>query len=76
MICFGPKSSTNAVSEYLAHYHAERNHQGMGNLLIEADEEFVLCLEESTAASDSAECSSTTAAVLREPSHHHFELLE
>jgi len=35
MICFGENSLRNAVREYLAHYHTERNHQGLGNKLIE-----------------------------------------
>lgn len=35
MIFFGRKSLENAVREYLEHYHAERNHQGLGNELIE-----------------------------------------
>jgi len=35
MIFFGEKSLRNAISEYLAHHHAERNHQGLDNRLIE-----------------------------------------
>ena len=35
MIFFGEASLRNAVREYLAHYHAERNHQGLENRLIE-----------------------------------------
>jgi hypothetical protein len=34
MIFFGEESLRTAVREYLAHYHAERNHQGLGNQLI------------------------------------------
>jgi len=34
MILFGEDSLRNAVREFTAHYHAERNHQGIGNLLI------------------------------------------
>jgi len=34
-IFFGRKSLENAVSEYVEHYHGERNHQGIGNELIE-----------------------------------------
>jgi Integrase core domain len=33
-IFFGEDSLRTAVREYLAHYHAERNHQGVGNRLI------------------------------------------
>jgi len=34
MIFFGEDSLRHAVREYLAHYHAERNHQGLGNAII------------------------------------------
>ena len=39
MIFFGESSLRNAVREYLAHYHAERNHQGLENQLIDPGEE-------------------------------------
>ena len=39
MIFFGENSLQNAVREYLAHYHAERNHQGLENQLIDPGEE-------------------------------------
>jgi putative transposase len=35
MIFFGEDAMQNSVREYLTHYHAERNHQGLGNRLIE-----------------------------------------
>ena len=35
MIFFGEKSLQRAVRAYLEHYHAERNHQGLGNQIIE-----------------------------------------
>lgn len=35
LILFGEKAMRNAVEQYLAHYHAERPHQGLGNELIE-----------------------------------------
>ena len=35
MVFFGRKSLENAVREYVEHYHAERNHQGLDNELIE-----------------------------------------
>jgi len=38
MIFFGEQSLRRAVAEFISHYHAERNHQGLGNTLIEADE--------------------------------------
>ena len=34
LILFGEKAMCNAVREYLAHYHTERNHQGLDNELI------------------------------------------
>jgi len=34
MIFFGEDSLRRAVREYLSHYHAERNHQGLGNAII------------------------------------------
>lgn len=35
MIFFGQRSLENAMREYVEHYHAERNHQGLDNELIE-----------------------------------------
>ena len=35
MILLGEGHLRRALQEYLAHYHAERNHQGLGNELIE-----------------------------------------
>ena len=35
MIFFGERSLRNACTEFLAHYHQERNHQGLENELIE-----------------------------------------
>ncbi|MCR9116624.1 MAG: transposase [bacterium] len=34
LILFGERSLRNAVRQYLAHYHMERPHQGLGNQLI------------------------------------------
>jgi transposase InsO family protein len=34
MIFFGEASLRTAVQNFLAHYHAERNHQGLSNRLI------------------------------------------
>ncbi|MEZ6048681.1 MAG: integrase core domain-containing protein [Planctomycetaceae bacterium] len=39
MIFFGQHSLERAVKEYVAHYHAERNHQGLDNQLIEPGNE-------------------------------------
>ena len=35
MIFFRETSLRNAIREYLEHYHRERNHQGLGNQLLE-----------------------------------------
>ena len=34
MIFFGEDSLRNTIREFVAHYHLERNHQGLGNRLI------------------------------------------
>jgi transposase InsO family protein len=34
MIFFGQESLRNSIREFIAHYHRERNHQGLGNRLI------------------------------------------
>ena len=35
MILFGEGHFRRVLDEYLAHYHGERNHQGLGNELID-----------------------------------------
>ncbi len=39
MVFFGQGMLRSAVGEYLLHYHAERNHQGIGNKIIAPDAE-------------------------------------
>jgi len=39
MIFFGEKSLRRAVNEFTEHYHSERNHQGIGNNIIDPGEE-------------------------------------
>jgi hypothetical protein len=34
VILFGERSLRRALSEYVDHFHAERNHQGKGNVLL------------------------------------------
>lgn len=34
MIFFGQASLRRAITQYMTHYHTERNHQGLGNRLI------------------------------------------
>jgi putative transposase len=37
MILFGEGALRKAIREFVVHYHCERNHQGIGNLLIVPD---------------------------------------
>jgi transposase InsO family protein len=39
MIFFGENSPRRAISEFVRYYHHERNHQGLGNKLIDPREE-------------------------------------
>ncbi|MDG2122314.1 MAG: integrase core domain-containing protein [Verrucomicrobiales bacterium] len=39
MIFFGRRSLERALKEFVAHYHSERNHQGLGNRIIEPGRE-------------------------------------
>ena len=39
LILFGEKSLLKAVSEYLIHFHTERNHQGLENRIIQPGDE-------------------------------------
>jgi transposase InsO family protein len=41
MILFGEESLQTAVREFVAHYHGERNHQSIGNLLIFPDRRLI-----------------------------------
>ena len=38
-ILFGDRSLRNAAQEFISHYHAERNHQGLDNRIIEPGDE-------------------------------------
>ena len=37
VIPLGERHFRQTMAEFVAHYHAERNHQGLGNELIESD---------------------------------------
>ena len=41
MIFFGENALRNACAEFMSHYHRERNHQGLGNSIIEPGDEVV-----------------------------------
>jgi putative transposase len=43
MILFGEESLRTAVREFITHYHGERNHPGLGNLLIIPDPKLAPC---------------------------------
>jgi hypothetical protein len=58
MIFFGARSLRKATREYAAHYHTERNHQGLENRLIEPDD-----IMESTAGA--IECVQRLGGLLR-----------
>ena len=62
MIIFGERSLRKATREYAAHYHRERNHQGIDNRLIEPD-------EHTRSASDAVACSQQLGGMLR--FYHH-----
>jgi hypothetical protein len=38
MVFFGEGMLRHAITHFCAHYHSERNHQGLGNWLIEPGE--------------------------------------
>ncbi len=63
MIFVGQASLRRAVTEYIEHYHGERNHQGLSNRLIR---EALPMRGVSNATRGSAECSISTTAALRE----------
>lgn len=44
VILFGEGSVRSAASEFTVHYHAERNHQGLGNKLICPQTAYLRCL--------------------------------
>ena len=39
MVFFGQRSLERALREFVAHYHGERNHQGLANRIIDPDGE-------------------------------------
>jgi len=58
MIFFGERSLRRATREYAAHYHRERNHQGIDNRLIEASNRV-------ESASRAVECAQRLGGMLR-----------
>jgi hypothetical protein len=60
MIFFAPASLQHALRQFMAHYHTERNHQGLENRLPQPASVTVLPITLFNADSPSAECSATT----------------
>jgi transposase InsO family protein len=58
MIFFGERSLRKATREYAAHYHRERNHQGIDNRLIEPE-------DRAESASSAIECAQRLGGMLR-----------
>jgi hypothetical protein len=60
MIFFGQASLRHAVKHFMTHYHAERNHQGLGNLLLQPLSAPALLNRPISSDSAWVECSTTT----------------
>ena len=58
MILFGERSLRKATREYAAHYHGERNHQGIDNRLIEPG-------DQAESASGGIQCAQRLGGMLR-----------
>ena len=58
MVFFGDRSLRKATREYAAHYHRERNHQGIDNRLIEPR-------DQAESASSAIECAQRLGGMLR-----------
>ena len=62
----GGQSLRRAIGEYMAHYHEERNHQGLENKLIRGIATRLRTKGRFIGAHDLAECSATITAQLRD----------
>jgi hypothetical protein len=73
MIFFGEQSLRGAIRQFGEHHHVERNHQGLGNSLIEPEDGVgecrgdIECRERLGGASDSVVCCVTTTGPPLEP---------
>ena len=68
MILFGENSLQKATHEFLAHYHRERNHQGIDNRILDAGDEVGQAQGDIRCRQRLAECCGTTTARRREQS--------
>ena len=76
MILFGEDSLRTAVREFTVHYHSERNHQGIGNLLIFPANNSPAAPDLFKPAAVSAECSITMSGQRDQmPAHFSFRIL-
>src|SRR5437773_497906 len=66
MIFFGEDFLWNGIREFIAHYHGERNHQGLDNRLIAPIERFAAKTGTIHDDNGSAECSIITIEMRRE----------
>jgi putative transposase len=60
VILFGERSLRRALNEYVEHFHAERNHQGKGNVLLFPARRITNAKDPSGVARDWAACCATT----------------
>ena len=56
LILFGEESLRTAISSFVAHYHIERNHQGLANQLISPEASILKMPARSSGASGWAAC--------------------
>lgn len=66
MIFVGQASLRRAIAHYVAHYHTERNHQGLENQLIGPNRLALAITGSSTGGNALPECSTITTAQQRE----------
>jgi len=66
LISFGAASLRTAIQNFVAHYHGERNHQGLGNRLISPEPGHLGTSGEVQRRRGWAACSTTTTAPLPE----------
>jgi len=59
---FGEASLRHALAQYMAHYHRERNHQGVGNQLLQNSSPLPVLAQQSGGAAASVGCSASIIA--------------
>jgi transposase InsO family protein len=61
LILFGERRLLRALDEFVAHYHGERNHQGLGNALIAPEGDPSRVLGSGVVSDWAGSCATTTA---------------